>query len=221
MLKRAALLSLMLACTLTTAHAQETQAPAAATTAGASPVYTLQVRVIFAQQTGFVGRIPSELQDMGELLQTAFDFPGYQLSNTIRLSTFADEQITTLLFPGHYLHVIPRGGADGNLAAKLELYHITEAHNQRLQAHIGNLLEDDYRLQVEEETQPQAKLPPVVSSALNITRDQWKAFGGTPVRVSAAGGGNSRTLSSAPLSANASSKGRTQHLILAVRLAPQ
>lgn len=167
---------------------------------GADRVYYLQIRVIFAGQTGIYGNVIPELTDMRETLTKNFKYPSYELANTIRLSLFGEEEATAMVFPDHYLRVIPKGAASGDrLKAKVELYYSPQSNETRTRLEVG---EAPQKVQFQEKSPEGSHSPifPIAGSAMFLDRMQWEAFGGVPARVSGSGRVSSNTLSSSPLS---------------------
>lgn len=183
-------------------------------------VYYLQVRVIFAGQTGIYGNVVQELADMQAILTRNFKYPSYELSNTIRLSLFGDEEATALVFPDHYLRVIPKGSATGNrLKVKMELYNVPQGSDTRTRITTG---EPSKVVQFQEENREgsHSELFPIAGSAMILDLKQWDAFGGVPVRVNTQGRVSSNTLSSSPITQPGVSAalGAPKFLILGISL---
>ncbi|RJP22932.1 MAG: hypothetical protein C4527_20980 [Candidatus Omnitrophota bacterium] len=191
------------------------------TEASSSDIYYLQVRVIFAGTSGIYGSVPRELSDMHRILTRSFEYPSYELSNRIRLSLFSDEEATALVFPEHYLRIIPKGTAEEGQAVKIkaELYNIPEERAQKARVEIGERPQL-YRL---EETTPAGggkQEFPILSSALLVTQKDWQAFGGVPIRVNSTGRVRSNVMSSSSLSTAGESTaiGEQKYLILGIQL---
>jgi len=183
-------------------------------------VYYMQVRVVFAGKTGIYGNVPRELADMKSLLTQSFRYPSYELSNSIRLSLFGDEEATALVFPEHFLRVIPKGeGKDGDsLKAKVELYHVPpRQRDSRMRFNAGEP-PNQIQYQEKEKEGQHSKIFPIAASAMVLTQKDWEAFGGIPVRVNTSGQVNSNTLSTMSLNTQPSAMGRQQFLILGIRL---
>ncbi len=184
-------------------------------------IYHVQVRVIFAGTTGMYGSVPRDLSDMHKILTRSFKYPSFELSNEIRLSLFSDEEVTALVFPEHYLKIIPRGTADGGekLKVKAELYNIPEERARHLGISLG---ERPQRYHVGEVTGSNEKKQefPIMSSAMLLNEDDWDAFGGVLVRVNTQGRVRSNVMSSSPLNSSGESNtlGQQKFLILGVRL---
>lgn len=195
-------------------------APASPEIQAPDRVYYLQIRVVFAGTTGIFGNVVQELADMRDILTQHFSYPAYELSNTIRLSLFGNEEATALVFPEHYLRVIPKGSTKGNrLKVKVELYHVAEGSETRTRVEIG---EPSKRVQFQEKGQEgsHSTIFPIAGSAMILTPRQWDAFGGVPVRVNTQGRVSSNTLSSSPIAqpgVNAS-PGVQKYLILGIAL---
>lgn len=203
-------------------------------------IYKIQVRVIHAGTTGIFGNVPQELSDMRRLLTKAFKYPSYQLSNSIRLSVFGDEDAVALVYPEHYLRITPKGGAKNGegLKLKAELFHVSEAVDSKSKLFLGNVPQlqnrNQPRSKQNEESQPtspfmgveekkkgrEKPLFPIVSSAVLITSESWEAFGGVPVRVDAQSQVSSNRLSTSPTSVVTGGKpaGIQKYLILGMQL---
>lgn len=217
------LLILML-LSYTGAFAAETEKPVKTvpkkSEASSAQVYHVQIRVIFAGTSGDYGSVPNELSDMKTVLTQGFHYPSFELSNTIRLSLFSDEEATAVVFPDHYLRLIPKGAVGGNsLKVKAEIYHIPMDDAAKIQVYLGNLPQVVGYEEKEKEGQHRPVFP-IVSSALLATAQQWEGFGGVPVRVTSQGRVNANTMSSSPLSVSGVNPtlGVQKYLILGVRL---
>lgn len=183
-------------------------------------VYYLRVRVIFAGRTGFLGEVIPELADMKAVLTQNFNYPSYELSNTIRLSLFGDEEATALAFPDHYLRVIPKGSTKGNrLKVKVELYYVPQGSDTRTRVTTGEPPRV-VQFQTESKEGSHSELFPIAGSAMILELKQWDAFGGVPVRVGAGGTVSSNTLSSSPITqpGNNTAPGASKFLILGISL---
>ncbi len=183
-------------------------------------VYYLQIRVIYAGKTGIYGDVPRELSDMYKLLTRSFEYPSYELSNRIRLSLFSDEDITALVFPEHYLHLIPRGSTDSgeSLKLKAELYHFPENRNQKARV---DVLDPPKIVRLKEKLKSDRKRHdfPIMSSALLVNFKDWEAFGGVPVRVNSQGRVSSSRMSTSTFGTRQNSAlGERKYLILGIRL---
>ncbi len=203
-------------------------------------IYKIQVRVIHAGTTGIYGNVPRELSDMRQLLTKAFKYPSYQLSNSIRLSVFGDEDAVALVYPEHYLRIIPKGGTKNGQGLKLkaELFHVSEEVDSKSKLFLGNVppLQNLNQSRSEENGDSQPASPfmgveekkkgrekplfPIVSSAVLITSESWEAFGGVPVRVDAQSQVSSNRLSTSPTSVVTGGKpaGIQKYLILGMQL---
>lgn len=192
----------------TTTEANEAQAMSDA-------VYYVQVRVIFSGNTGIVGTVPRDLRDMSAVLKSAFKYPSYELSNTIRLSVFGGEDATALVFPNHYIRIIPKGETktQPGLKLKAEVYEVQESIGQERFFSQG-----DFNLKGIKQTTEGSHSPvfPVVSSAMFLTQNNWEAIGGVPVRITSAGRVSGNTLSTTSL--HSSSSGEQKYLILGLTL---
>ncbi len=182
-------------------------------------VIRLQIRVIFADSTGIRGTIPSELGDMSLVLNKYFDYPSFELSNTVRLSTFSDEDAVALVFPDHYLRITPKGKAKKGVKAKLELFHLPQNSAERARIITGGA-NDAPKVRLDSVTRAGREGPmPIVSSAMILDDDKWDAFGGVPVRYTSQGELKSNSLSTSGFStSNPGPTGRQRFLILAVRM---
>ncbi len=183
-------------------------------------VYYLQVRVIFAGQTGIFGNVIPELSDMRDLLTQNFKYPSYELSNTIRLSLFGDEEATALVFPDHYLRIIPKGSGKANqLRVKVELYFTPPQSEIRTRFQMGEI-PNQIQFQEKNKEDSHSDLFPIVGSAMILMPHQWDAIGGVPVRVSTSGNVSSNTLSSSPISQSRMNAptGASKFLILGIQL---
>ncbi len=183
-------------------------------------VYYLEIRVIFAGKTGIFGNVVRELRDMKTILTKYFKYPSYELSNNIRLSLFGDEEATALVFPDHYLRVMPKGTAKGNkLKAKVELYHVPPGRDSRTRLEVGqpgNMIQ----FQQKENEGSHSKIFPIAGSAMILNPKQWEAFGGVPVRVNSQNRVSSNTMSSSPITQPGVSTalGQQKYLILGIQL---
>lgn len=182
-------------------------------------IHRIQVRVIFADTTGQFGTVPKDLGDMRITLTKYFDYPSFTLSNTIRLSTFGDEEAVAMVFPDHYLKITPKGAAGEALKAKVEIFHQPPEERGRARIYSGDR-EDLPVVRLDENGKKKGTDLPIVSSAMALNDDDWEAFGGVPVRVTGSGTVNGNTLSSGGLSSslNPSPTGRLRYLIIAVKL---
>ncbi len=183
-------------------------------------VYYLQIRVIFAGKTGIYGNVVRELRDMKTILTKYFKYPSYELSNNIRLSLFGDEEAAALVFPDHYLRIIPKGTAKGDkLKAKVELYHVSSERDSRTRLEVGELGKM-IQFQEKEKEGSHSKLFPIAGSAMILNPKQWEAFGGVPVRVNSQGRVSSNTMSSSPINQPGVSTalGQEKYLILGIQL---
>lgn len=202
-------------------------------------IHHLSVRVIFAGQTGFVGDVPKELADMKPLLTQAFQYPGYTLSNTIRLSLLDDEEVVAQVFPNHFLRILPKGNIDGGIKIKAELYNAPAEDSLRAQLYVNapnlNTGKKDSAAEPESENKPQPPQPllgfndrtegkhsvlfPILSSAAAVTPQQWEAFGGVSVSVSGQDAVQSNVLSSSGFGAQSTqTRGAKKFLILGLKL---
>ena len=181
-------------------------------------VFRLQVRVIFADSTGIRGTIPKELGDMGLTLRKYFDYPAFELSNTIRLSTFSDEDVVALVFPDHYLRIIPKGKTKDAIKAKLELFYLPQNSAERTRITTGGV-DDAPKVRLDSFSRAGRDGPmPIISSAVVVGDKEWEAFGGVPVRYNSQGTLQSNTLSSGGFSISTEPTGRKRFLILAVKM---
>jgi hypothetical protein len=185
-------------------------------------IYYIQVRVIFAGTTGIYGNVGRDLIDMRKVLNNAFKYPTYTLNNTIRLSVFSGEEADALVFPEHYLKIIPRASAsDGSLKAKIELYHIPDKNNDtRTDLYLRDPeRRGGIRYQEKEKSDKKPPVFPIMSSAMALNQN-WDAFGGVPIRVDSKNIVRSNSLSTANLSTGGSteSTGQQKYLILGIKL---
>ncbi|MDP8243960.1 MAG: hypothetical protein P9L94_07755 [Candidatus Hinthialibacter antarcticus] len=181
-------------------------------------VFRLQVRVIFADSTGIRGALPKELGDMGLTLRKYFDYPAFELSNTIRLSTFSDEDAVALVFPDHYLRITPKGKTKDAIKAKLELFYLPQNTAERTRITAGGV-DDAPKVRLDSVSRAGRDEPmPIISSAVLVDDRDWEAFGGVPVRYNSQGTLQSNTLSSGGFSTSTEPTGRKRYLILAVRV---
>ncbi|MBZ0256522.1 hypothetical protein K8I31_10690 [bacterium] len=181
-------------------------------------VFHLQVRVIFADSTGIRGAIPMDLLDMNITLQRHFDYPSFELSNTIRLSTFSDEDVVALVFPDHYLRITPKGKTKNAIKAKLELFYLPQNNAERTRITTGGV-DDAPKVRLDSFSRAGRDEPmPIISSAVIVGDKEWEAFGGVPVRYNSQGTLQSNTLSSGGLSTSTEPTGRKRFLILAVKM---
>ena len=192
--------------------------PARDTPAG-DRVFTFHVRVIFGSATGFPGYVANELADMKSLLTENFDYGSYERSNTIRLSLFDGEEATALVFPEHYVRILPKGvTSDGRLRVKVELYHVNAEIESKTKAYVGlppNLLS------YQENEGRHSPVFPIAASALILTPRRWEVFGGVPVRVNTQGRVSATTPSTSPFRSPAVSQalGAPRYLILGIQMA--
>lgn len=201
-------------------------------------VYHVLIRVIFAGTTGIYGSLPQELQDMKDILTQSFHYPAFDLSNTIRLSFFGDEDATAAVFPDHYIRLIPKGTSkDGkSVKVKAELYSVPQENNITAKYYLpipekangkdpANPNPDTQDTPVnqfpamatiEEKSGGKQPLLPLVSSAVILNNQTWEAFGGVPVRMNSQDRVSSNTLSSNPMANQAA--GQKKFLILGMQL---
>lgn len=211
-------LIVLILCNITVQSQEETVSDAVDTTemsAFSDAVYYVQVRVIFSGNTGIVGTVPRDLRDMSAVLKTAFKYPSYELSNTIRLSVFGGEDATALVFPNHYIRIIPKSETktQPGLKLKAEVYEVQESVSQERFFSQGDLNLKGVKQTTEGSHSP---VFPVVSSALLLTQNNWEAIGGVPVRITSAGRVSGNTLSTTSL--NSSGSGEQKYLILGLTL---
>lgn len=184
-------------------------------------MYTLQVRVIFADTTGIYGTVIKELADMKQVLTQSFRYPAYELVNTIRLSVLGSEEATALVFPDHYLQIIPRGSTkDGSLKVKIELYQIPYDNKEAKTDAFAGEPPAILRYQEREKASKEQRIFPIMASAFALSTRQWEAFGGVPVRVNAARQVRSNTLSTSSIHppGGTSPIGSQKYLILGIKL---
>lgn len=179
-------------------------------------VYYIQVRVIFSGKSGITGTVPRELQDMRNILKTSFKYPSYQLNNTIRLSVFGGEDAKALVFPNHYIRIIPKGESKsaGGLKLKAEIYEVKEGINEERFFSQGDLNLSGIKQETEGS---HSRVFPVVSSAMLLTPSNWEAVGGVPVRVTSSGRVSGNSLSTSSFNSSTTS-GQEKYLILGLRL---
>lgn len=183
-------------------------------------IYSIDIRVIFADTTGIVGTVPMDLMDIGFDLKQTFDYGSYALWNQISLNVFGDDHASALVFPDHYLTVEARGETgSGDLKAQVEIVHVPQRDERRSRTNIGNLLEDDLRFEIDERTGRPQRLMPIIRSAALLEEGEWSLFGGIPVRVNSQRQISGNRISSSPLSSDTTRPvGRERYLILAVQL---
>lgn len=159
--------------------------PSADTLASATEaVHNIEIRVIFGGETGFRGHAPRELRDMGETLTGRFDYASYELSNRMRLGLMDGEEARALLFPNHYLRLIPKGGAADGLRVVAEIYEIGPNRGEDWFMTTGDIEVAGIRREGELRTDREL---PVLASAMVLNGREWETIGGIPVRVNAAG----------------------------------
>lgn len=193
-------------------------------------VFRVQIRVIFAGKTGIYGSVPRELRDMKPVLTDAFKYPSYELSNTIRLSFFGDEEATAMVFPEHYIRIHPRGTTKNGQDAKLkvELFNLPRESNITTKFYVPQPNQNpdskggDFTpiVGVEEKLGERQPLLPIVSSAIIASTKYWEAFGGVPVHVNAQNRVTSNRGSNNPFSSSGAynALGKEQYLILGLKL---
>lgn len=181
-------------------------------------VFRLQIRVIFADTTGIRGTIPKELGDMAMTLRKYFDYPAFELSNSIRLSTFSDEDVVALVFPDHYLRITPKGKSKDAIKAKLELFYLPQNSAERTRITTGGI-DDAPKVKLDSFSRAGRDEPmPIISSALVVDDKDWEAFGGVPVRYNSQGTLQSNRLSTSGFSTSTEPTGRKRFFILAVKM---
>lgn len=195
-------------------------------------LYFIQIRVILAGTTGIVGTVPAELSDMKERLLQSFRYPAYTLWNTVRLSFFGNEETAAMLFPDHYIRLIPKGRAQngGGIKIKAEVYYLPPENNTTTKFYLpgstipqpGQTITHPPIVGLESSPQ-QHQLPqpllPIVSSALILKSNTWESVGGIPVRVNAQDQVRSSHLSSSPIpsAGQNTALGQTKFLILGLQ----
>ena len=188
--------------------------------AASDQVFYLQVKVVFGGMTGIYGAVPQELAPMKAVLTQIFNYPSYELSNTIRLSLWGDEEASALVFPGHYIRFIPKGTAQSgrSLKVKAELYEVKDQKEYEAFATLGDIKVSGVKEKSSGERSD--RLFPIVSSALILTDANWETIGGVPVRVTSTGRVSGNTLSSSPLGQGTvpGALGQPKYLILAFQL---
>lgn len=209
------LITLFLFCACVNAQENATSTVTQEASVVSDTVYYIQVRVIFSGNTGIEGTMPRELNDMAGVLKTVFKYPSYELSNTIRLSVFGGESATALVFPNHYIRIIPKGEAKSQKGIKLkaEIYEVQSSINQEQFFAQGDLNITGVKQTTEGSHSP---VFPVVASAMLLTQNNWEAVGGMPVRVDAGGRVSGNTLSTSPN--RSTSQGEQKYLILGLTL---
>ncbi len=184
-------------------------------------VYYIQIRVIFAGTTGIYGNVPRELSDMRQVLTKSFRYPQYEYSNMIRLSVFSNEEAAALVFPDHYIRLIPKGSVpDGKgLKLKAELYQAQSSRDMKTKIQHQSL-PNTISIQEKENEGLQSPILPMVSSAFILTGDKWNVFGGIPVQVNTQGIVTENTLSTSRLNHRGVNQtlGQKKYLILGIRL---
>ncbi len=208
-------------------------------------IYHIEVRVIFADQTGIHGHVPRELIDMRRILTKRWDYPSYTLNNTIHLSLFDDEEVVAMVFPEHFLRLIPKGSASNGLKLKAELYHAESERQLKTKVYAGRL-DDSVEPQFDDPENPDSDVPqrfslprasveekrkegqhsttfPIISSAILANEDDWEAFGGVPVFVNSQNVVQSNRLSTSSLGGRLSgqTRGDRKNLLLGIKLAEE
>jgi hypothetical protein len=128
---------------------------------------------------------------------------------------FGGEDATALVFPNHYIRIIPKGetNTQPGLKLKAEIFEVQENISQERFFSQGDLNLNGVKQTTEGSHSP---VFPVVSSAMLLTQNNWEAIGGVPVRVTSAGRISGNTLSTTSL--NSSVSGEQQYLILGLTL---